>query len=81
MAELPHGLRLETPDDLAEYLADLAGIYVDPRCVYRNSDERQHSTMCACRVFWIPELAARIRQSVDNEKALPVLKLLDKLAG
>ena len=73
----PTVMKLETPEDLAEWLADTCNIYVDPRCHNPNG----HEPMCACRVFWIPELAARIRQSVANEKALAVLEVLDKLAG
>ena len=70
----PIVIKMETPGELAEWLADQAGIYDDRRC-YSDSG---HVDQCLCRVFWVPDFTERIRQSVANEKALAVMKVLDK---
>ncbi len=53
---------LETPDELADHLADLMGIYQDSRC-----DEGEHVDDCDCRVGWVPAMADRIRSAAANE--------------
>lgn len=58
---------LETPEELADHLADLLGIYQDPRC---NLDEDQHAERCNCRAWWVPRMADRIRCAAGNEVLL-----------
>ncbi len=63
---------LETPNELADWLADQVyptGVYEDPECTARRGDE-DHTADCNCRVFWVPAMADRIRQAVQNETRL-----------
>jgi hypothetical protein len=57
---MPH---LETPDELADFLADQVGVYgahEDGVCTEQRP----------CRPCYVSELTARIRQSVKNEALL-----------
>lgn len=58
---------LETPGELADELANLMGVYGShtPRC----GDHASLKT-CECRICFVTELTARIRQSVANENLL-----------
>lgn len=62
---------LETPDQLADDLADLLGIYTDRRCKDLGEDRHYQGDIwhgeCDCRVFWVPRLTNRMRQAVMNE--------------
>lgn len=53
---------VETPEDLAEFLADAFGIY--------GAHDINESEPCKCRVHWVPTMADRIRKAVENEKKL-----------
>ena len=64
---------IETSDDLADELANMLGIYEDPRCVLvRSSDtgssELVHHEECNCRQFWTHAMAERIRRAVEGDK-------------
>ena len=61
---------LETPSDLADHLADKLGIYSDPRCGDTAERLDVHVDDCECRVWWVPNMAERIRQAVKNERQL-----------
>jgi hypothetical protein len=65
-------MHLETPGELADWLADKMGIYGDPNCVNPTGIEGDdmHDDDCNCRVFWVPRMADRIRSAVKNEEAL-----------
>ena len=79
---------METPNDLADHLADLLGIYEDGRCSSEDGvlhdrpegQERQHIPDCDCRVFWVPLMAQRIKDAVDTERSIRE-GLEDKAAG
>ena len=63
---------IETPQDLAEELANWLGIYEDVRChsLPDTQDiygDREHAEDCNCRVFWVPLMINRIRKAVQNE--------------
>lgn len=66
---------IETPDELADHIADLiypSGIYHDTRCPDQVGEQdgyldTQHIPDCNCRVYWVPRMAERIRQAVNNE--------------
>jgi len=53
---------LETPDELADHLADLLGIY--------GAHGDQCTEQKPCRVCWVPGMTERIRSSVLNEQRL-----------
>ncbi len=61
---MPH---LETPDELAEWVADWLGVYGS--VLDDDHDARSHKAS-KCRVCFVAELAQRIRDSVENEQAL-----------
>jgi hypothetical protein len=52
----------ETPDELADHLADLVGIY------------GAHDDTCTaarpCRVCWVPDMVERIKAAAKNEQML-----------
>ena len=52
---MPHR---ETPDELAEHLATLLGVY---------GAAEDHKDDCECRVCFVSDMTARIRESVKNE--------------
>lgn len=60
---------LETTDELADWLADKLGIYDDSRCKFEDNDWH-HVSECQCRVWWVPQMADRIRRAVANENTL-----------
>lgn len=68
---------IETPPDLAEYLADSYGIYHDSNCTEKLHDEGE----CDCRVFWVPFITERIRKSVSNERRLLIGEELSTLGS
>jgi hypothetical protein len=51
---------IETPDELAEHIADLLGIYG----IHQESEANN------CRQCFVGDLVARIKASVSNEKEL-----------
>ena len=55
---------LETPDELAEQIADWCGVYGCGNYVAGHFDD------CNCRMCFTGTLAARIRQAVKNEEIL-----------
>ena len=66
---------LETPDELAEVLADWLGIYRDSRCdnlelATKDETGDTHIDRCDCRVWWTYRMTLRIRKSVANEVLL-----------
>jgi hypothetical protein len=54
---------IETPDDIAERLADKLGIY-------GGHGDGDGAADCRCRDCFVPELVDRMRASVDNERRL-----------
>lgn len=70
---------IETPDDLASLLADKIGIYEDRRCYdlrtrmeadpeAEGDPDEAHVNDCNCRVHWVPRMADRMREAVQNEE-------------
>ena len=57
---------IETPDELAEIIADWCGIY-------GNIPNGQHVGNCKCRLCFVIVVAARIRRSVENERILKAI--------
>lgn len=55
--------QLETPDELAEQIADWCG-------VYGSGPDGDHPKDCKCRNCFTFEVEQRIRQSVNNEKII-----------
>lgn len=58
---------IDTPEDIAEYLAEWLGLSIDPLCDYRNTKALGHRDGCYCREKWVPAFAARMRESVKRE--------------
>lgn len=52
---------IETPEDIAEELADTLGIY---------GAAKEHNENCKCRVCFVVDMTDRIRQAVRNEHLL-----------
>lgn len=52
---------LETPDELAEDIADMCGVYGS------SPEDNTHPEDCKCRICFTIGIAERIRQSVQNE--------------
>lgn len=52
---------LETVEELAEAIADMAD-------VYGVSTFKEHENSCKCRVCFVLRMTERIRQAVANEK-------------
>jgi len=52
---------IETPADIAEDMANQIGVY---------GAAEEHGDDCSCRVCFVIELTARIRQSVEHENML-----------
>lgn len=52
---------VETPQDIAEEVADQIGVY---------GAAEEHDDDCECRVCFVTGLTERIRISVENEKLL-----------
>lgn len=55
---------LETPDELAEQIADWCGVY--GAAEHKND----YPDTCKCRMCFIGEVVRRIRESVRNEQLL-----------
>jgi len=53
----------ETPDELAESVADMAGVYGAA-----TAPPGGHDDDCGCRLCFTVEMARRIRESVANEE-------------
>lgn len=53
---------LETPAELAEWLADQTNIYGVPDGSF------DHDADCPCRICWVIDVEARIRASVENAR-------------
>ena len=70
---------IELPDELAEALADMLGIYrqklrfvgwtIEDSVAHDDWDVA-HADDCGCRACWTAAIARRIRASVANEQAL-----------
>lgn len=60
---------IETPDELAEWMADYKGVYEDSQ---GSPDEAtgDHREDCECRMCFVDALTSRIRASVKNEEAI-----------
>ena len=66
---------LELPEDLAETIANMAHIYNDPRCEEQEQNpDGEHIPNCTCRQYFVPDMARRIRNSVDNERILKSIR-------
>lgn len=64
-------LYVETPAELAEWLADTFGQYSCPRSCRATHDElRGHPEACWCRQCFVLEVTHRIRAAVANEHGL-----------
>lgn len=57
-------VELETVEDLAENIADMAGVYGTLDYI------GDHEDSCMCRVCFVIRMTERIRQAVANEKLL-----------
>jgi len=58
---------IDTPEDIAEYMADWLGLSVDPRCDYMADKALGHADGCCCRGKFVTVFAARMRESVKRE--------------
>ena len=58
-------VELETVEELAEAIADMAD-------VYGISTFKEHEDSCECRVCFVLKMTERIRQAAANEKLLYV---------
>ena len=63
---------IETPEELADHLADLLGIYEDPK--HPVSPAGDHMDGCKCRMCWVSVVADRMRRAVKNEAILEARK-------
>jgi len=63
---MPH---LETPEELAEQIADWCGIYGTPT-EEEQIENHGHLPECKCRMCFTVEIQERIRESVKNEEKL-----------
>ncbi len=54
---------IETPNDLAEHIADLAG-------VYGTKADDDHPSDCSCRICFVIGMTERIRTAAENETFL-----------
>ncbi len=57
---------LETPEELADHLAD--GFYIYGGCTKADDDWRAECK--GCRICWKEQMTERIRQAVANERQL-----------
>lgn len=63
-------MSVELPSDVAEYVADQAGVYRDPRCPDDLDNAEDHFEDCNCRVYWVPWVTQRMRDAVHAEDKL-----------
>jgi hypothetical protein len=56
---------METPEELAEAIADMCGVYGVP-----PYDREGHSADCNCRMCFYGRMENRIREAVKNEKMI-----------
>lgn len=56
---------LETPEELADNIADLLGIYESPPMV--GNLDTDHPQDCKCRICFVTEMTDRIIDSVKNK--------------
>lgn len=68
----------ETPEQLAEDLADMIGVYQDKRCPFDDGCLGEHFPGCLCRVFWIPAMTRRIEQAQEPTKTLTELEAYER---
>ncbi len=61
---------LETPEELADAIADLCGVYGG--CTYPDVDTtgNQDCRNCKCRGGFVADMTERIRAAVRNERQL-----------
>lgn len=57
---------LENPDELADSIADLVGVYG----AHGENDECPDDPRKTCRICFVSKIASRIRGSVENERLL-----------
>lgn len=57
----------ESPQELAEWLANGIGLDADPECDYFLTKSLSHSENCLCRSKWVPAVAQRIRDAALDE--------------
>lgn len=63
---------IETPDELAEQIADWCGVY---GVFTGNEGTENHPNDCKCRMCFVGMVENRIRQSVTNEHILQNIKV------
>ena len=68
---------IETPDELAEKIADYANVYSRNGCECGCAAEGggDHDESCICRLCFVGDIEKRIRQSARNEKILMLVAL------
>ena len=73
----------ESPQELAEYLAELMGLLrTDPKCDYFRDQALGHSTDCLCRERWMPVMAQRIKDAALDEYRVKLGRAVSRaLAG
>ena len=65
-------MKIETPEDLAEQLADWMGVYGGCKNVNDNDDDctyNKNNPFC-CRTGFVGAISERMREAVENEKKL-----------
>lgn len=62
--------KIETPEDLAEWLADQADVYGGCRGITEDNAQGPCPDDVWCRVCWVPDVADRIYRAVENAKKL-----------
>ena len=67
---------IETPADLAEWLADHFGRWSDscpPSCQETHEAPTGHQDSCWCRICFVLHVTQRIREATHNEQRLDVV--------
>lgn len=70
---MPH---IETPDEIAEQVADWIGLYGG--CKSDGDDGCDEKNPFCCRQGFVMDLTERIRTSVENEQKIESLNLTSK---
>ncbi len=72
-------VQLETVEELAESIADAAGVY---GCGCSNTDENgfeNHPITCNCRICFVESMKERIWQAVKNDIFLANMKEMQRV--
>ena len=69
-------VQLETVDELAESLADIAGVY---GCLPDDTGFSDHPIDCKCRICFVSNITERIQQAVKNDIFLSNMKEMSKV--